>query len=134
MISNTLADTNTLSCDTLQAVQYRSPMGSIDPFLGRVKSRDYNCADFAAEVWEYLTGEQARYLVEDWHIESRSRLQRINSPANPCIIIMYAKRIVPHVGIFVRGKVLHLTDVGVEFQPVYTATRSYRNHRFYVPK
>lgn len=109
-------------------------MGSIDLFLGKRKTPEYNCADFAAEVWEYLTGEPARYLVEDWSIESRSRLRRINTPISPCIVIMYAKRIKPHVGIFVRGRVLHLTEAGVEYQPIQIASRSFRNYRFYVPK
>lgn len=107
---------------------------SIDLFLNRIKKPGYNCADFAAEVWEYLTNTSAKYLVADWAIQSRSRLKRVVHPINPCIIIMYAKRVNPHVGIFVRGRVLHLTDVGVEFQPIETASRSFRNHRFYVPK
>lgn len=107
---------------------------SIDPFLNRVRKQGYNCADFAAEVWEYLTNMPAKYLVEDWAIKSRSRIRRILYPANPCIIIMYAKRTIPHVGIFVRGRVIHLADAGAEYQLVEVATRSYRNHRFYVPE
>lgn len=107
---------------------------SIDRFLGKRATRQYNCADFSAEVLEYLTGKPARYLVEDWSIQSRSRLQRLLEPDNPCIIIMYHRRITPHVGIYVRGKVLHLTNVGVEYQPVDVATRGFRNYRFYKPK
>ena len=109
-------------------------MKSIDKFLGKTFNHKYNCADFAAEVWEYLTGNAARYLVEDWSIESRSRLQRITVPVSPCLIIMYQRRTIPHVGIYRNGRVLHLTGMGVENQPIDVAARGFRNYRLYVPK
>lgn len=109
-------------------------MISIDEFLGKVRKKNYNCADFAAEVWERLTEKPAKYLVEDWCIESRSRLQRLNKPIDPCIVIFYQRKLTPHVGIFIRGRVLHLTDVGVEYQPINVTSRTFRNYRFYIPR
>lgn len=124
---------STRSYDTLLSAQSEFPMGSIDKFLGRVRNETYNCADFAAELFEYLTDRPALYLVKGWSIESRSRLQRIAKAVEPCIVIMYQKRVTPHVGIFVRGKVVHLCN-GVEVSTVDVATIGFRNHRFYVPR
>ena len=133
MILANLLDSNTQNYDTSLFAQSEFPMGSIDKFLGREKNEKYNCADFAAELWEYLTGKPAAYLVRGWSIESRSRLQRIEKAVSPCIIIMYHKRVTPHVGIFVRGRVVHLVH-SVEVATIDVATRGFRNHRFYVPK
>jgi hypothetical protein len=98
---------------------------SIDKFLDRIKSKDYNCLDFAAEVWaEMFDAERATALKAlcvaahdgriDWSIISK--FERIREPHSPGLVFFLRKRQAPHVGIFLNGAVLHLGDNGAVYQ------------------
>ena len=36
-----------------------------------------------------------------------------------------------HVGLFLRGRVLHIKQSGVEYQPLDVAIMGFKTHRFY---
>jgi len=101
---------------------------STDQYFGRKYGRrSYNCARFAADVWRDLTGQdlskelagtmagrgEAKAAVSDMR-----RFKRLPAPVDPCLVLFQFHRESPHVGVFTRGKVLHITAKGVQFQPV----------------
>lgn len=114
---------------------------SIDEFFHRRYNREtYNCAHFAAEVWEKLTGESIAYKlrgilvpVKDKVIsfELRHAFRRLQVPQSPCLVLLQRRKVSPHVGVFIRGRVLHLHEQGVEFQPLEVVSIGFQNTRFY---
>lgn len=103
-------------------------MISIDGFLGRVYEPGYKCLHFASDVWHYLTGVDIRSRLLGGHIASFRREER---PVDPCIVLMQSRGVIPHVGVYYRGRVLHLTELGVQYQPVEIATLGFKTIRFY---
>lgn len=116
-------------------------MKSIDKFFSRKYSAtDYNCAHFVSEVWEYLTGRNIRaclngFLLPPQDINARMVIRqyfkRLDAPCSPCIVLMQRPKIAAHVGLFLRGKVLHIQDGRVEYQPIDVVVKGYKSHRYY---
>lgn len=113
---------------------------SIDGFLDRQRGRDYNCFDFAAEVWAALTGEDIRKRVQGLARAISARkarpsdlkgFKRLEQPANPCFVLMQRRKFVPHIGIYLDGRILHLTDKGVQFMPLMVARQYYVGAKYY---
>lgn len=114
---------------------------SIDRFLGRKYNKQaYNCAHLVAEVWQAETGIDIAHKLAGFlrpprersvAFELRRAFRRLEAPQSPCIVLMTRPHSVPHVGIYLRGKVLHIHEVGVEYQPIDVATRGFNTVRFY---
>ncbi len=116
-------------------------MSSIDKFFGRkYNPRSYNCAHFVVDVlrdqanidikkyWEvYLTGPSERTAT---HL-SFDCFRRIHEPEDNAVVMMKSPGQAPHVGVFLRGRVLHIQPRGVEFQLLDVVTKFYSSHRFY---
>ena len=112
---------------------------SIDAFLDRQHRPDYNCADFAREVWMHLggidIGDALRGLLA---LESGRRVTRhhvrsfeaLHGPISPCLVLMQNPRLSPHIGVHLRGRILHLAEQGVEYQPVKAVVQYYKSFRF----
>lgn len=113
---------------------------SIDCFHGRVYSdRRYTCYHFAREVWLHLTGvDLAQRVAGLFGSVPLAKLQRAHvrafaplpGPVSPCLVVMQRHRAVPHVGVYVDGRVLHLTRQGVEFQPIHVAGCGFTRIRY----
>lgn len=111
-----------------------------DFFLKNFHPVEYNCLHFSSDVWEMLTGvsirEQLTVFLAD-HTAQRARrdvvrqFEELISPEDPCLAVMQRPRGVPHVGIYVRGKIFHIHETGVEYQPVKVAMRGFKVVRFY---
>ena len=110
---------------------------SLDRFFQRTYSRArYNCFHHAAEVWQHLTGEDilARLAgalegVSRTHVQGFRRLAR---PADPCLVLMRQPVTRDmHVGVMVRGMVMHIQPRGVELQPLDVASFGFSDVRFY---
>jgi hypothetical protein len=56
---------------------------------------------------------------------------KLEKPESPCFVVMQRNRVQPHVGIFYKNRILHLTDHGVEFQPLQVARRYFVKIGFY---
>lgn len=81
---------------------------NIDKFLNREHStKGYNCLEFAAEVWEELTGDSRLKLIK-FGQPYRHNFQKLEGPENPCIVIGHSSG--PHIGILIDGSVLHCTN------------------------
>lgn len=113
---------------------------SIDAFLDRVPSADYNCIDFVQEVWLYLTGENVKEkltgLIGDFSsrkvtISGVRAFKRLPEPIEPCFIVMQRPKTVPHCGICLERRILHLTESGVQFQPLNVAKGPFKIIRYY---
>lgn len=114
---------------------------SIDEFFKRKYNREtYNCAHFASEVWQHLTGESIAHKLaglleppKTRHVrfDLRRQFVRLQAPESPCLALMQRRGSAPHVGIFLRGRVLHIHEMGVEFQPIDVASRGFERIGFY---
>lgn len=114
---------------------------SIDAFYKKRYNRQlYNCAHFACEVWQHLTGESIAHKLaglleppKDRRVtfDLRRQFKRLEAPESPCLALMQRRGSAPHVGIFVRGRILHIHELGVEFQPIDVASRGFEKIGFY---
>lgn len=113
---------------------------SVDPFLLKKYSDNYTCLEFAAEVWEAHTGQNILALLKTFHepatdVKARRQSLRLGfelaTPEDPCIVVMQRPKVTPHIGIYLRGRVLHLQPSGAEFQPVDVAARHFTRTKFY---
>jgi hypothetical protein len=98
---------------------------SIDPFLDRVETPGYNCLDFTREAWAYLFGNDSAIRIEklckaahqgDIPVSAWGEFETLSKPVSPCFVVWKRKKVCPHVGIYIDGRVLHLTPIGAEFQ------------------
>ena len=114
----------------------------IDQFFSRsYDPNKYNCAHFVAEVFEHETGRDISKMLGGFLQPPRGRFvrttikddfQRLQKPEDNAIVLMSRPRTSPHVGLFLRGKVLHLTEhSGVQFMPLHIAALGFSKVRFY---
>jgi hypothetical protein len=114
---------------------------SIDKFYNkRFNETEYNCAHLVCEAWEDETGVDITRNLQGFLLPPSERrvvlsnlrpLTPLAVPASPCIVLMQQRRHAPHVGLFLRGKVLHIKATGVEYQPLEVATLGFNRVRFY---
>lgn len=114
----------------------------VDQFLtARHRGDAYNCLHFSAEVWEAETGEDLRDRLGGMLANAtrhrrvvRDRVrtfEKLGRPQSPCLVSMHRHRGEPHIGVYLRGRVLHLADHGAEFTELEVATRGFDRVRFY---
>lgn len=103
-------------------------------------SKTYNCLDFVREVWlamkeedvtDKLTGLIGDFANRKANLSGVKAFKRLQEPINPCFVVMQRFKYVPHVGIYLNGRILHLKDTGVEFQPLIVAKSYYQTVRYY---
>ena len=111
---------------------------NLDQFHNRTyNAKHYNCMHFMADVWLHLTNIDIRNQIESIFNEHKFKnkhmrvIQPLNEPVNPCIAVMKRPRSTPHVGIYIDGRILHLTELGVECFPVEIAMRGFSNIRYF---
>ena len=103
----------------------------------------YNCAHFFVDAWAAETGQDlagclGTFLHTRGQREARPGLRhqfdRLPAPAAPCLVLFRRATLTPHVGMFVRGKVFHLTDHGPVRQLLDIARVGYTSVRCYAPR
>lgn len=114
---------------------------SIDSFFHKKYDRDhYNCAHFVCDVWRHETGEDINHALECFlrppkdrvaDPSLRNRFQKLSEPESPCLVVMHRRNSPPHAGIYLRGRVFHIHEDGVQFQPVDVASRGFDRVGFY---
>lgn len=114
---------------------------SVDPFLDRrYKSRSYDCLHFTREVWLAATGEDIGDRLETLLGRGRDRkvlrghrraFQRLSRPEDPSLALMRRPRSSPHIGVYIRGRILHISERGVEFMPPEVAARGFASVGYY---
>lgn len=111
---------------------------SIDRLLFARRSPEYDCLDLASEAWRELTGEDIRDRLGDLLGRAgrrigaaRSSFTRLRAPEDPCLVVFHSDRADPHVGVYVRGRVLHLLGRSPEFMEVDVAARGFTKIRYF---
>jgi hypothetical protein len=113
----------------------------VDPYLSRVyRKAKYTCLEFTAEVWKDLTREDIGDRLRILHIASADRritpsdlryFQRLGEAASPCIALMRRPKTVPHMGVALRGRILHLNEMGAAFQSPHFAGLGFKTVTYY---
>jgi len=119
----------------------------IDDYMGREFNwRTYNCWDFVRDVWKDHTGKDigsrdfptiARDDIKRFEeIAFKERLtvvtERIEKPEDPCLVVFIRPNVMSHIGIWVRGRVLHLRPQGnVVYQALDEVAVGYKELRWY---
>jgi hypothetical protein len=112
-----------------------------DDYFNRVYDNDsYNCAHLVCEAWQDITGDDLSEVLKGFlqpvkdrtaELSIKNKLKRSKELVSPCIVLMTHKNSEPHVGIYIDGKVLHIREIGVHYQPLEMASFGYSNRRYY---
>lgn len=113
---------------------------SFDDLMGkRFDLRTYNCWDLTREVWLRLTGQvlnmlfvTARTAGEVAEAE-KAQYREIPEAVSPCIALFQRDRFIPHVGVYLNGRVLHIRRAGVQYSTIEVASFGFTSTRFYLP-
>lgn len=107
----------------------------------RYRKGVYNCMDFVREVWLDVADEDIRDRLHFMlaAITARRmtkadvrRFEKLREPAEPCIVVFHVAHREPHVGVYFRRKVLHLTQqFGVQFQRINQAALGAKRVSYY---
>ncbi len=113
-----------------------------DKYFGRkYDAKNYNCAHFVCDVWQDETGKDIRQAMGGFLAGRGDRrailadlraFKRLQAPQSPCIALFQSPRQAPHVGIFLRGRVLHISkEQGVRFDRMEYAALGAKKIGFY---
>lgn len=83
------------------------------------------------DVTERLTGLVGDFAGRRVNPSGVKGFTRLQSPRSPCFVVMQRTKFVPHIGIFLNGRVLHLTERGVQFMPIEIARSYFTGIRYY---
>jgi hypothetical protein len=113
----------------------------VDPYLNRTFSfSSYNCWHFVQDVWKDLTGvDLGNQVPDDKSIASYNtratdfskKLTKLPNKKDPCIVLMLRDRTQPHIGVYYKGRLLHLGPRGAEYRPLEHVTGPYQTIEFY---
>lgn len=114
---------------------------SVDPYLDREhRGDDYNCMHFARDVWKDLTGKDIGLRLKALHDPAEVRkaragdlkaFEKLDRPISPCLALMRRPRTAPHIGIYLRRRILHLNENGVRFEMPYLAMLPFKTIGYY---
>jgi hypothetical protein len=109
---------------------------NINKFLDRAYDEDkYNCVHFTRDVWLELTGvdieQHVKSLLGDPAITTRHGFRRVREPRELSLVWLRGAA-ESHAGVFVDGKILHLSKCGAIYQRVEDALMGFLEVRYYV--
>lgn len=114
---------------------------SVDPYLARkYVIGEYTCSEFARDVWLDLTGDDIGERLRLLHVAATDRritagdyktFQRLPEAASPCIALLRRPRTVPHMGVYLRRRILHLNGLGAFFQTPRIALMGFKTVSYY---
>ena len=116
-------------------------MFSVDKYLANsFRHRTYNCFDFVRDIWLELTGtdlgrqtpeESSISVYTEKALKVANTLIKLDSCEDPCIVLFQRARLEPHVGVYHKGKVLHLSRSGAYYIALDQVSAGYTNVSFY---
>lgn len=114
---------------------------SIDSFFRkRYNSSTYNCAHFACDVWKHETGSDICEALKGFLLPRKERYVKssirksfikLDKPESPSLVLMQRNGAAPHIGVYLRGRVLHIQKDGVQFQPLDVACIGFNKVSYY---
>lgn len=112
---------------------------SVDKWLHkRYKLNQYTCSDFSREVFLDLTGIDIADALQGL-LEAHSsgltrahvrRFRALREPVDPCLVVMQKPKHPVHLAVYVRGRILQLTQQGVTYFPPAVATCFHTSFRY----
>ncbi len=129
------------------------PKASLDinKYLSKSYSvRSYNCFSLVRDVWLEITGTDLGKQTPDnpevrggvvttlqaleynhTALQVANTLTRLDTPEDPCLVLLQRARLEPHIGVFYRGRVLHLNRSGAYYVPLGQITPGYPSVSYY---
>lgn len=114
---------------------------SVDKYLDKKYNlKNYNCVHFACDVYFSETGKNIHEIFYGLllskadrfvNMSSLKKMKKHKAPVSPCIVLFQARKCEPHVGVFIRGRVLHITPEGVKFEELSQAGYFFTKASFY---
>jgi hypothetical protein len=110
-------------------------MSSIDKYFGAVYNRKtFNCLHFTAKVWASETSHTFQgiydFLNGKCALSTARRFKKLDKPISPCIVV-FKGGLELHIGVYLRGKVLHICPDGVQYQPLDLVSIGFTETKFY---
>lgn len=120
------------------------PVYADDYLMRRFDLRAYNCWHLVRDVWRDMTdvdlGDLTPSSLETPALVGAAR-DASDGPEfvqverqRTCIVLFERPGTMPHVGIMLRGRVLHLRPDGVRYQLLEAAQLGFRSVTFYWPR
>jgi len=120
-------------------------MISVDKYLSkRFDPELYNCWDFTREAWLELTGKDINSIIQPvkrkwlnkgklslYETDVITQVDVLDGPKNPCLVYMERKNSTPHMGIFLKNKMLSLDESGASFKSLDLATMFYHKVSYF---
>lgn len=103
----------------------------------------YNCAHFVCDAWQQETGQDLSWALACFLAPPGTRtagaglvrtMRLLPAPQAPCVVLWRRRGSAPHVGLYSRRTVLHLTGSGPIRQELAVASIGYHQTRFYAPR
>jgi hypothetical protein len=116
-----------------------------DDYMGRrFDLKRYNCWSLVRDVWRDMTGLDLGDLTPRraglgalqaaaTDASAGSAFERLQTPAPACIVLLEG-RDMPHVGVLLRGKLLHMTPAGVRHEYLAYVARDFASVEYYLPR
>lgn len=113
---------------------------SVDPYLSaRYVDDRYECRHFVRDIWKDITGEDiADRLGSIFDPSARSipvsevkAFRKLDGPESPCIVLLRRSGDRPHMGVFLRRRVLHLDEAGAHFDRLDIVCNGFDSASFY---
>lgn len=111
-----------------------------DLYYKTYDKNNYNCAHFARDVYLAETGKDIGDTLSGFllpptkrvvDMTKRYRLVKLDRPISPCLVIMLGNKVAPHVGVFVRDKVIHIQEIGVQYVSLTIASLGFTKLGYY---
>lgn len=121
-------------------------MFTIDAYLSKkFHMTNYNCWHFVSDVWEQLTGVKLNDFTPKHITKAELELAAQGATAQhfveversqviPLIVLMQQPQTAPHVGVLIKGKVLHLKPCGAAYEALDVARIGFSKVSFYTCK
>lgn len=102
---------------------------NLDKYLNREhNSSGYNCLEFAAEVWEDLTGDRRLHDIK-FGQPYRHNFEKLDKNEKLCIVIGHKQG--PHIGILIEDCVLHCANKFTIYEPLVEFMDHFKRVEFY---
>lgn len=114
---------------------------SVDKYLNKSFSyKNYNCYHFVRDIWLELTGvdlgdqvpkDPGTEAYNQKALQVANTLTELPSPQDPSIVLFRRARLEPHIGVYLNGKVLHLTRHGAYYMALGQVSAGYPKVTYY---
>lgn len=114
---------------------------SLDVMYGKIYNENtYNCAHFTCDLWELITGYNLSNNLGSLLLPPLKRsvrglkskvFDKLNQPVSPCLVLFSNSINSTHIGVFINGRVMHISKQGVRYETLYDAKIGFSKVRFY---